>query len=125
MDYHGDFQTFMHDVGEDRIFQMLVFKKMFTPYEQDKKFKDETVYTDRMQDIKIREVIQLENDIMLGVQIICDIDDLDEENRRLEYYLLSEIRLGYNPAVEKEYLDTNDYNDSDDLPPRDSDQMCE
>ena len=105
MDIYGDFETFMHDVGGDRIFQMLVYKKVYTPYEQEKKFRDESVYTDdSYQDIKIKEVVPLDGDILLGVQPLFDYDDLDCDKPRIEYYKMSDIELSYNPATEEEYL---------------------
>ena len=105
MDIYGDLETFMHDVGEDRIFQLLIYKKVYTPYEQEQKFRDESVYTDNSyQDIKIKEVIPLDGDILLGVQPLFDYEDLDSENPRIEYHKLSDIELSYNPATEKEYL---------------------
>jgi hypothetical protein len=118
MDMYGDFETFMHDVGEDRICQMLVFKKMFTPYEQEQKFRDESVYVnDCYDDVKIREVVQLQDDLLIGVQFITDTDDLDDDNYRIQYYKLSDIELAYNPITESEYFD--------DMPLRGADQYCE
>ena len=43
-DSWGDIHTWLSDVGGERVFRMWVFKKMFTPYEQDEKFSDESVY---------------------------------------------------------------------------------
>lgn len=106
MDFYGDFDTFIHDIGEDRIFQMLVFKKIFTPYEQDRKFINESKYTsDSYRDIKIREIIMLPNDILLGIQeLYDDYEELEEENYTIEYYKLSDIELSYNKNREKYYL---------------------
>ena len=38
-----DLETFIHDIGEDTIFRMYKYRRLFTPYEQDKKFSDESV----------------------------------------------------------------------------------
>ena len=105
MDIYGDFETFMHDVGGDRIFQMLIYKKIYTPYEQEQKFRDESIYTDdSYQDIKIKEVIPIEGDILLGVHCLYDYDDFDCDKPRIEYHKMSDIELSYNPATEEDYL---------------------
>jgi hypothetical protein len=115
LDIYGDLETFMHDVGGDRIFQLLIYKKVYTPYEQEQKFRDESVYTDNSyQDIKIKEVIPLDGDILLGVQLLFDYEDLDSENPRIEYHKLSDIELSYNPATEKEYLYEGEYSEDGD-----------
>ena len=40
-----DFKTWLLDYG-DRLYRCLVYKKMFTPYEQQHAFEDESVYED-------------------------------------------------------------------------------
>ena len=86
-----DIHTWLSDVGEERVFRMWVFKKMFTPYEQDEKFLDESVYVDdTCKFVMIKELIELpDGDLLIGFQ------DADSDNLYLEYYKLSEIRLDY------------------------------
>ena len=90
-DSWGDIHTWLSDVGEERVFRMWVFKKMFTPYEQDEKFLDESVYVDDVcKFVMIKEMIELpDGDLLIGFQ------DVDSDNLYLEYYKLSEIRLDY------------------------------
>ena len=80
--------------SEERVFRMWVFKKMFTPYEQDEKFLDESVYVDdTCKFVIIKEMIELpDGDLLIGFQ---DADDADSDNLYLKYYKLSEIRLDY------------------------------
>ena len=99
-DSWGDIHTWLSDVGEERVFRMWVFKKMFTPYEQDEKFLDESVYVDdTCKFVMIKELIELpDGDLLIGFQ------DTDNDNLYLEYYKLSEIRLDYCQS-DKERLD--------------------
>ena len=92
-DSWGDIHTWLSDVGEERVFRMWVFKKMFTPYEQDEKFSDESVYVDdTCKFVMIKEIIELaDGDYLIGFQ------DADSDIEYLEYLKLSEIRLDYNP----------------------------
>ena len=92
-DSWGDIHTWLSDVGEERIFRIWIFKKMFTPYEQDEKFSDESVYVDdTCKFVMIKELIELpDGDLLIGFQ------DADSDIEYLEYLKLSEIRLDYNP----------------------------
>lgn len=91
----GDFLAWWRDEGQNRIFRMFVYKRMHTPYEQQKAYSDESLYEDiYCQYVFIREVINLGNgDYLLGVQET----DCEELFEGLEYYRLSEIRLSYHP----------------------------
>ena len=90
-DSWGDIHTWLSDVGEERVFRMWVFKKMFTPYEQDENVLDDNVYVDdTCKYVMIKELIELpDGDLLIGFQ------DADSDNLYLEYYKLSEIRLDY------------------------------
>lgn len=104
----GDIHTWLSDEAEDRVFRMWVFKRMFTPYEQEEKFTDESVYEDdTCKFVMIKEIIELaDGDYLIGFQ---DADDADSDNLYLEYYKLSEIRLDYcqsdKERLEDESLD--------------------
>ena len=106
-DSWGDIHTWLSDVGEERVFRMWVFKKMFTPYEQDEKFSDESVYVDDIcKYVMIKEIIELpDGDLLIGFQ------DTDNDNLYLEYYKLSEIRLDYCQS-DKERLE-DDFDEVD------------
>ena len=86
-----DFITWLLDY-DDRIYQFLVYKKMFTPYEQKNAFSDETVYEDTYyQFCRIEEAIAIDDgEWLLGLRILNE--DL-ENTSIIEYYKLSEIRL--------------------------------
>lgn len=105
-DSWGDIHTWLSDVGEERVFRMWVFKKMFTPYEQDEKFSDESVYVDdTCKFVMIKELIELpDGDLLIGFQ------DTDDDNLYLEYYKLSEIRLDYCQS-DKEILEDEDFSE--------------
>ena len=88
-----DMETWLCDYG-DRLYRYLVYKKMFTPYEQQKAFSDESIFEDDLyQPCRIEEAIDLGNgDWLLGLR------HLDEDGNTygvIHYYKLSEIRLTY------------------------------
>ena len=91
-DSFGDIYTWLHDAGEDRLFRFVVYRRIFTPYEQEQKFSDESQYEDTHFTFGyIKELINLENgDYLIGFNI-CDDDG--NELGVIEYYRLSEIRL--------------------------------
>lgn len=103
----GDIHTWLSDVGEERVFRMWVFKKMFTPYEQDENVLDDSVYVDdTCKYVMIKELIELpDGDLLIGFQ------DTDNDNLYLEYYKLSEIRLDYCQS-DKERLE-DDFDEVD------------
>lgn len=90
-----DMETFMLD-NSDNTFFVLVYKRIFTPYENEKKFMDESIYEESF-DAKLVESISLGNgDYLLGFRRIFDSDlDADDEKVAdfIDYYKLSEIRL--------------------------------
>lgn len=86
-----DFVTWLSDYG-DRLYRYLVYKKMFTPYEQQRAFSDESVYEDTHYELcQIAEVIDLgDGDWLLGLRTIGDDGKI---YGMIHYYKLSEIRL--------------------------------
>ncbi len=111
-DYLSTYDSIHHFLKEteERIFRFWVYKRMFTPYEQDRMFKDADEYVNTTARIGIiREAVVLpDGDVLLGLaEIYCDVAELcellEEETRHLTYYKLSEIRLGYYPHDVKEY----------------------
>lgn len=99
-----DFDTWLLDFHDEKIFSVYRRKTIFTPYEQDKKFSDETVWEQVTNAAKIVEAIILpNNDVMLGFRDVWydDVRDDDgnqinmpiEENSFIDYYPLSEIKL--------------------------------
>lgn len=97
-----DLATWLIDYG-DRTYHIRRYKKMFTPYELDKNFIDESS-TEEMGDYIIVEAIELPNkDVLLGCKGTWKEDVRDDENTLLyvdtkvsdfiEYFKLSEIDL--------------------------------
>lgn len=89
-----DLETWLID-NDERIYRYLVYKRMFTPYEQQRAFEDETIFEDDYYTLaKITEAIDLGNgEWLLGFTSV-DRDTL-RINQYTEYYKLSEIRLSY------------------------------
>jgi hypothetical protein len=83
---------------------MWKYKRMFTPYECEKKYMDETCYeSNKAMYIKIKEAIELPNgDVLIGYQTIYAWEEIDELNPAIFYDKLSEIVLEYNPEDMKE-----------------------
>lgn len=89
-----DLETWLLD-NDERIYRYLVYKRMFTPYEQREAFEDETQFEENIYTFaKISEVIDLGGgDWLLGLTEV-DPDTL-ESYSYTEYYKLNEIRLAY------------------------------
>lgn len=97
-DSFGDIYTWLHDVAENRVFRFWVYRRMFTPYEKEQKFSDESQYEDNSCKLGyIRELINLENgDYLIGFELVVNEYGEVEDATSLEYYKLSEIRLVYD-----------------------------
>lgn len=89
-----DLETWLID-NDERIYRYLVYKRMFTPYEQREAFEDETQFEESTYTFaKISEAIDLGGgDWLLGLTEV-DPDTL-ESYSYTEYYKLNEIRLAY------------------------------
>lgn len=87
-----DMETWLLDFDE-RIFRFVVYKKLFTPYEQDKKFMDESQFEDtHFRFAFIEEAVELGNgEWLLGFREIID----GEICSNIDYYKLSDIQLSY------------------------------
>lgn len=83
--------------NQGKIFRFLIYRRMFTPYEIDEKYSDETVYEDggNYEYGKIEEVIQLDGDYLVGIKLCyVDYDPCEiSERGAITYVRLSEIRL--------------------------------
>lgn len=72
MDYGiMDIGTWIYD-NEDTIYRMLIYKKVWTPYELDKKFSDESEYEGGgyYEYCRIKNGILIPNDVLLECQMI-------------------------------------------------------
>lgn len=92
--HYKDFNEFMTE-SQYCIYRYWVYRRGFTPYEQDKKFTDESMFEDTTcKTAYIRELINLpDGDILIG---FLDADSININNQiSIQYYKLSEIRLEY------------------------------
>lgn len=95
-----DFETFVHD-NSDTIFRYFKYKKVWTPYELDKKYSDESMYENGgyAELAYIRQAIELpDGDILLKMEHTYEPDDMYDEpdedhNTIYDYVKLSEISL--------------------------------
>lgn len=92
---------------QDDIFRFWVYRKLYTPYEQQRAFTDESVFDDIHANFGfVVECISLGNgDFLLGFRTVADPDELgvQEYNGPIEYYRLNEIRMSlYQPQIEEE-----------------------
>lgn len=101
-----DFETWMLDCGYNRIFRMLEYRRIgdWTPYEMEKKYTDQSEFKDNhYQFVKIKEAIELpDGDVLVGLQFICDWEELSIEKPWIHYRKLSQIELTYNPEDQDE-----------------------
>lgn len=93
-----EFPTFPDflETHSDDLFCFWVYRRGYTPYEQEKAFMDESQFEDTHGTVcRVVECIAVSNgNYMIGVQVCIDedADDLVFDNN-IEYYSLSEIRL--------------------------------
>ena len=85
---YNSFGEYLVTLPPDTIFRMWEYKRMFTPYEQEEKFSDESLYVNtQCEFIRIKDVITLpDGDLLLAVSPI----DLSEY---VAYHKLSDISL--------------------------------
>lgn len=105
-----DFNTWLLNCGEKRIFRMWELRRAgdWTPREMEEKWRDQSQYVDDdCTYVKIREAIELpDGDILLGLQSICEWEDLNKEDDMISYFKLSQIELMYCPEdMKKENWD--------------------
>ena len=86
-----DMETWFCD-NSDRIYRFLVYKKLFTPYEQEHKFMDESQFEDiHYRYGFIEEAIELgHGEWLLGIREVKDGETAD-----MSYFKLSDIQLSY------------------------------
>ena len=98
--FHESFEDFAK-AYEGQILRYLIYRRMFTPREQEEKYIDESVYEDTHMNTGIlREVTRLpDNDYLLGFAVVAE-DYAEGINLEcgIEYVKLSEIRLYYYPV---------------------------
>lgn len=90
-----DFTTWLVN-NQETVFTISRYRKMFTPYEEENKFSDETAFEDTYQG-KIKSAINLGYDTLLEINVLLDtIGGYDGEfsnSRVTNYELLSNVSL--------------------------------
>lgn len=83
--------------NEDRVFRYVVYKRIWTPYEMDQKFEDESEFADSQYCFgKIKEVVKLgDGEWLLGFSGVDPETKEEFSPMMVEYFRLSEIRLSY------------------------------
>ena len=71
----GDVKEWL-TTNEDRVYGFLIYRRMFTPYEQDQKFEDETQFEDiHFTYGRIKEAVSLGgSDWLFGFQLLDEGD---------------------------------------------------
>lgn len=115
MEFMTDWETFMLDYSDEKIFQVNVLKRKFTPFEEAEKFSDEDIWEEHGY-FKFMSSIELpDKDILIGMlEVIEDPEDYTYyyTKRGIDYYKLSEIRfVDVTERFKKEY--NNGYKDPD------------
>ena len=95
-----DLETFIQD-NDGKIFRYLKYKKVWTPYELDKKYSDESEYEDGgyFNFCYIRQAIELpDGDVLLKVEDTHSPDEdilyeEETEDKKYKYVKLSDIVL--------------------------------
>ena len=107
-----DFETWLMDESDTKIFRYLIYKKVYTPYEQDKKYMDESEYEDggHYTMAKIEEAIDMGNgNWMLGMRTIYEDCSV---SKHITYVMLNVIRLEcFDEDQNMELWDEEDEND--------------
>ena len=86
---YNSFAEYLKSLPPDTIFRLWEYKRMFTPYEQEQKFIDESPYVDdKCNHIRVLDVITLpDGDLLLVTTGAYD------DGTYISYYKLSEISL--------------------------------
>ena len=84
-----DLETWILDNRDEYKFNVYLKKHIYTPYEQEQLYSDETREELVLEETYIDEGIELPNgDVMIGFYLL-----IDDEKSKIFYYKLSEIRL--------------------------------
>lgn len=90
---YTDLETWLHDDADEVLFNVYVKKHIYTPYEQEQKFSDESTEELELQNVHIVKAVELpDKDVLLGFQWFSE-DPEEPTQSYIYYYKLSEIRL--------------------------------
>ena len=96
---YNSFGDYLKSLPPNTVFRLWEYKRMFTPYEQEQKFSDESLLVnDECDFIRILDVINLpDGDLLLATTYAYG------DGKYISYYKLSEISLGKSEKdMEKE-----------------------
>lgn len=98
---YKSFNDYLGSMPPDTIFRIWQYKKRFTPYEEDQKFIDQSLFVDTLcTHVLIKDVIELpDGDLLLAVA------DAEYSDSYVSYYKLSEIVLAKS---DKDMEDNNE-----------------
>lgn len=103
-----DFETWLRDVGFDRTFWILEYRRPgdWTPKEIEDKYIDQSQYVDdRYTHAKIKEAIELpDGDILIGYIDVTDSEwdgDFDENKTWINYRKLSQLEICWLPEYDE------------------------
>lgn len=87
---YNSFAEYLQSLPPNTVFRIWQYKRMFTPYEQEEKFIDESQYiNDECDFVKILDTINLpDGDLLLATTYAYG------DGKYISYYKLSEISLG-------------------------------
>lgn len=97
---YNSFNEYLRSMPEDTIFRIWVRKSIFTPFEQENRFEDQSVYeNDVCYYVTIKDVITLpDGDLLLAV---CDC--ALNNDKYIDYYKLSKISLAKSKSDMEEF----------------------
>lgn len=97
-----DMETWLLD-NDDRIFRYLVYKKLFTPYEQEKKYSDESQFEDtHFRFAFIEEAVKIgPGEWLIGFREIIDGEICDN----VDYHKLSDIQLSFYDSDQNMFME--------------------
>lgn len=108
IDYFGDFETWLHDVAEDKTFRIWRVRKLRTEEEPEKKFIDKYAivnqYCDLVEVIPLGGHLNEAKDYLLGFRDKWISDNKIESEKLIQYYKLSDIQLNDITEVWKNQL---------------------
>lgn len=95
-----DMSSFIYD-NQDVVFCFTRYKRIFTPYEEDKKFVDESIFEDTIRGY-IRSAVDLGYDYLLEVeQVAIEFDGSIHELGIKEYIHLGDCKMSLYVNLEE------------------------
>lgn len=104
-----DLETWLLDFNEEKVFKIYRRKDVFTPYEQDQKFSEESIWECVSESARVVEAIELPNkDTLLGFRNIWYEDIRDDDNSLVDERLVTSTFIDYYPLSEIQLTDISE-----------------